>query len=143
MPEAFTTVRAWREAVASGATSAEAACQAALDRIDASHGTLHAFRDVSAERALTRARALDRQAGPKGPLHGVPVAIKDNMVVAGETATAGSRILDGYVSPFTATVVDRLEAAGAVIVGKTICDEFSMGSSTENCAFGPAKTPGT
>ncbi|MEO7192490.1 MAG: Asp-tRNA(Asn)/Glu-tRNA(Gln) amidotransferase subunit GatA [Vicinamibacterales bacterium] len=135
------TARGLRDAIAAGSVSAEAACQAALDRIAATADALHAFREVQGERALERARQLDRQTAPPGVLHGVPIALKDNMVVTGETTTAGSRMLEHYVSPFTATVVDRLEAAGAVIVGKTICDEFSMGSSTENCAFGPAHNP--
>jgi aspartyl-tRNA(Asn)/glutamyl-tRNA(Gln) amidotransferase subunit A len=74
-------------------------------------------------------------------LHGVPVAIKDNIVARGTVATAGSRMLDGYVSPYDASVVEQLERAGAVIVGKTVCDEFAMGSSTENCAFGPSRNP--
>ena len=97
-----------------------------------------------AERALDRARALDAQqkAGATlGPLHGVPVAIKDNMCTAGVPTTASSRILRGYVPPYTATVVSRLEAAGAVVIGKTNLDEFAMGSSTENSALGPTRNP--
>jgi aspartyl-tRNA(Asn)/glutamyl-tRNA(Gln) amidotransferase subunit A len=124
-----------------GETSAETLCQQALDRIEAEDGSLHAFQLVSRERALARARALDRTRVPAGPLHGIPVALKDNLAVRGMVTTAGSRILESYVSPFDATVVEKLEAAGAVIVGKTICDEFAMGSSTENCAFGPSLNP--
>lgn len=101
---------------------------------------LSAFQHVATERATARAAALDA-AGGTGPLHGVPVAIKDNMVARGIPTTAGSKILDGYISPFDATVVARLEAAGAVIVGTTRCDEFAMGSSTENCAYGPVRNP--
>ncbi|MCC7008582.1 MAG: Asp-tRNA(Asn)/Glu-tRNA(Gln) amidotransferase subunit GatA [Acidobacteria bacterium] len=141
MIDPFVTARALRDAIASRAISAEAACRAALDRIAATDNRLHAFHEVHAEKALSRARALDRLPGPAGPLHGVPVALKDNIAAAGAVTTAGSRILERYVSPFDATVVQRLDAAGAVIVGNTICDEFAMGSSTENCAFGPARNP--
>jgi aspartyl-tRNA(Asn)/glutamyl-tRNA(Gln) amidotransferase subunit A len=136
-----TSARAIRDAIASGTTTAEAVCRSALERIDALNGRLHAFHLVTADRAIERARALDRQGSSGGPLHGVPIALKDNMAVRGGVTTAGSRILEHHVSPFDATVVTRLEAAGAVIVGKTICDEFSMGSSTENSAFGPARNP--
>jgi aspartyl-tRNA(Asn)/glutamyl-tRNA(Gln) amidotransferase subunit A len=116
-------------------TRVAAALGAINDRAD-----LSAFQHVAAERATARAAALDA-AGGTGPLHGVPVAIKDNMVARGIPTSAGSKILDGYVSPFDATVVARLEAAGAIIVGTTRCDEFAMGSSTENCAYGPVRNP--
>lgn len=135
------TAHALRDAIQAGTTTAEAACEAALARIVEVDGTLHAFHLVDAERALDRARALDRQGAPAGPLHGVPIALKDNLSVAGMKTTAGSKILEHYTPPYNATVVDRLEAAGAVILGKTICDEFSMGSSTENSAFGPSRNP--
>jgi aspartyl-tRNA(Asn)/glutamyl-tRNA(Gln) amidotransferase subunit A len=141
MSDAPLTARAARDAIVAGTTTAEAVCVAALETIAAANPTLHAFHHVDAERALARARALDRQDGPRGPLHGVPVALKDNITVAGMLTTAGSKILADYVPPYDATVVEKLEAAGAVIVGKTICDEFSMGSSTENSAFGPSRNP--
>ena len=130
--------------IASGETTAVAVCEAHLERIKATEPKLSAFNTVTAERALDRARALDAQqkaGAPLGPLHGVPVAIKDNMCTAGVPTTASSRILRGYVPPYNATVVSRLEAAGAVMVGKTNLDEFAMGSSTENSALGPTKNP--
>ncbi len=135
------TARDVRDRILQGTTTAEAECEAALARIAERDGPLHAFHFVDAERALARARALDVAGGPRGPLHGVPVALKDNITVAGMQTTAGSKMLADYVAPYDATVVGKLEAAGAVIVGKTICDEFSMGSSTENSAFGPARNP--
>lgn len=141
MSDPFLTARATRDAIAARSLSAEEAVQHALDRIAARDGALHAFQSVDAEAALARARALDRTGTTTGPLHGVPIAIKDNIVKRGAVSSAGSRILEHYVSPFDATVVQKLEAAGAVIVGATVCDEFAMGSSTENCAFGPARNP--
>ena len=115
--------------------------EAALARITAAQPALQAFQHIAADRALARADALDRAGTPAGPLHGLPIALKDNMVARGITTTAGSKILEGYQSPYDATVVERLEAAGAVIVGTTRCDEFAMGSSTDNCAYGPAHNP--
>jgi aspartyl-tRNA(Asn)/glutamyl-tRNA(Gln) amidotransferase subunit A len=131
-----------RSAVADGRVSAVDLCRQALARINAIDGQLHAFHTVAAERALERAAIVDRERSrPDKPLLGVPMALKDNMCTAGLKTTAGSRLLRDYVPPYDATVVDRLERAGAVIVGKTICDEFAMGSSTEHSGFGPARNP--
>src|SRR5688572_27155664 len=107
VPETFATARAVRDAIAARECSAEEVCRAALDRIAAVDAGLHAFHLVDADRALDRARALDRQTAPLGPLHGVPIAIKDNIVVRDMTTTAGSRILEGFRPPYDATVVER------------------------------------
>jgi aspartyl-tRNA(Asn)/glutamyl-tRNA(Gln) amidotransferase subunit A len=126
--------------ITDGATTAVAACEQALDRIKRIEPSLCAFNTVMAEHALERARALDAQ-GPGGPMHGVPIAIKDNICTAGVPTTASSKILAGFIPPYSATVVERLEQAGAVIIGKTNLDEFAMGSSTENSALGASKNP--
>ena len=141
MLDPYATAVALRDAIARRELSAEAACRHTLDRITTADPALHAFLHVDAERAIDRARMLDRSSTPAGPLHGVPIALKDNIAVRGMKTTAGSRVLENYVSPFDATVVRRLEGAGAVIVGKTVCDEFAMGSSTEHCAYGPSRNP--
>jgi aspartyl-tRNA(Asn)/glutamyl-tRNA(Gln) amidotransferase subunit A len=122
-------------------TAVRPVIEAALARIEASQPTLQAFQEVATARALARADALDHADSPVGPLHGLPLALKDNIVARGVTTSAGSKILEGYQSPYDATVVERLEAAGAVIMGTTRCDEFAMGSSTDNCAYGPAHNP--
>jgi aspartyl-tRNA(Asn)/glutamyl-tRNA(Gln) amidotransferase subunit A len=132
-----------RSQIASGDLSAVEVCAEALDRIDRL-AALNAFLSVMAESALAKARQLDRDAragATLGPLAGSVIAVKDNMVTAGTRTTAGSHILNNYIPPYTATAVARLEAAGAIIIGKTNCDEFAMGSSNENSAYGPVKNP--
>jgi aspartyl-tRNA(Asn)/glutamyl-tRNA(Gln) amidotransferase subunit A len=117
---------------------------ASLAAIAAHDGALGAFLAVDEAGARAAAEAADaRRAGgdSRGPLDGVPVAVKDNMLTEGVVTTAGSRILEGYVPPYSATVVEKLRAAGAVIVGKLNCDEFAMGSSNENSAYGLCRNP--
>jgi aspartyl-tRNA(Asn)/glutamyl-tRNA(Gln) amidotransferase subunit A len=131
-------------AVAARQVSAEEVARAHLDRIAARDGSLGAYLHVTPERALAQARRVDAALAAGGappPLAGVPVAVKDILDIAGVPTTCGSRILEGYRPPFTATVVERLEAAGAVVLGKTNMDEFAMGSSTENSAYRPTRNP--
>jgi aspartyl-tRNA(Asn)/glutamyl-tRNA(Gln) amidotransferase subunit A len=117
--------------------------QAALDRIVAVDNDIKAYLTLAPELALEQAAEADNQRGngKDGPLLGVPLAIKDVICVEGLPTTCGSRILEEYVPPFSATVVERLRAAGAVLLGKTNTDEFAMGSSTENSAFFPTHNP--
>ena len=137
------TVREVRDAVRSRARSAADVCRDALARIEAIDPQLNAFNTVVADRAMARAQEIDREPDRwrDAPLAGVPVALKDNLCTRGVRTTASSRMLEHYVPPYDATVVSRLERAGAVIVGKTNCDEFAMGSSNENSAFGPVRNP--
>ena len=134
------TARALAKEIKDGNSTATAAVERSLDRIKHLEPKLSAFNTVMAERALERARSLDK-AAPTGALHGVPIAIKDNMCTAGVPTTASSKILAGFIPPYNATVVERLERAGAIVIGKTNLDEFAMGSSTENSALGPTKNP--
>jgi aspartyl-tRNA(Asn)/glutamyl-tRNA(Gln) amidotransferase subunit A len=113
-----------------------------LERIDR-HGELNAFINVDRERALAQARSADEQiaSGKAGPLTGIPLAHKDIFCTDGMPTTCGSKILANFVAPYDATVIERFNAAGAVILGKTNMDEFAMGSSTENSYFGPVRNP--
>jgi aspartyl-tRNA(Asn)/glutamyl-tRNA(Gln) amidotransferase subunit A len=138
------TARQIREDVASGRRSAVEVTRAAIERMESVNPALNAFNLIPADRALASAAEVDRRrkrGEAPGALAGVPVAIKDNICVRGMRSTASSRILQDYVPPYDATVIQRLEAAGAVIVSKTNCDEFGFGSSNENSAFGPVRNP--
>src|SRR5438105_806468 len=137
------TIREVRDAVRTRARSAVDVAREALERIDALDGRLNAFNTVAADRARARADAIDRdpERWRDAPLAGVPIAIKDNICTRGLRTTASSRMLEHFVPPFDATVVARLEQAGAIVVGKTNCDEFAMGSSNETSAFGPVHNP--
>ncbi|MBV9291885.1 MAG: Asp-tRNA(Asn)/Glu-tRNA(Gln) amidotransferase GatCAB subunit A, partial [Frankiales bacterium] len=126
--------------IASRETSAVEVAEAHLARIDAVDGNVHAFLHVDRDGALRQAARVD--AGEvTGPLAGVPLALKDVIVTAGVPTTAGSRILDGWVPPYDATIVERMRDAGIVVLGKTNMDEFAMGSSTEHSAYGPSHNP--
>ena len=137
------TARDIRDRVRARARSAADECRDHFAHIDAIEPSLHAFNTLTRDAAIARAEAIDRDFDRwrDAPLVGVPIAIKDNICTRGVRTTASSRMLEHYVPPYSATVVPRLERAGAIIVGKTNCDEFAMGSSTENSAFGPTRNP--
>ncbi|XAM00031.1 Asp-tRNA(Asn)/Glu-tRNA(Gln) amidotransferase subunit GatA [Phycisphaeraceae bacterium D3-23] len=135
-----TTLIELRDAIAGKQCSAQEATRAYLDRIDTHNESLNAFRDRMTDYALDRAKAVD-EGRVTGKLAGVPIAIKDCMCHTEGTTACSSRMLEHYRSPFVATAVRKLEDEGAVILGKTNMDEFAMGSSTENSAFGVSRNP--
>jgi aspartyl-tRNA(Asn)/glutamyl-tRNA(Gln) amidotransferase subunit A len=131
-------------AVARRERTAEDVARTFLDRAERSASRLGTYLHRDAERTLAQARAVDKriESGEKlSPLAGVPVALKDNLCTRGVPTTCGSKILEGYLPPYDAHVVEKLRAAGAVFTGKTNCDEFAMGSSTENSAYFPTRNP--
>jgi aspartyl-tRNA(Asn)/glutamyl-tRNA(Gln) amidotransferase subunit A len=144
MTKPFATVVDIAADIASGKTSAVEVLEQHLARITEREGEIHAFNLVTTDQARATAQQVDadiKSGKPVGALAGVPVALKDNMCTRGIETTCSSKILEGWKPPYDATVVTRLQQAGAVMVGKTNLDEFAMGSSTENSAFGPTKNP--
>ena len=126
--------------VAKKELKAEEVIRAYLERIEKQEPAVAAFISVEGEKALERAKAVDRKR-EKGSLAGVPVAVKDNILIQGLRATCGSRILENFIAPYSATVIERLAAEDAVFIGKTNLDEFGMGSSTESSAFFITRNP--
>jgi aspartyl-tRNA(Asn)/glutamyl-tRNA(Gln) amidotransferase subunit A len=138
------TLAELRAGIAAGATKAADLAASYYERIEKKNPRLNVYLSLTKERAMEQARRVDAAAAkgnPLGPLAGIPVGIKDVLVMRGAPATAGSKILEGYRPPYDATPVSKLEAAGAVLLGKLNCDEFAMGSSNENSAYGPVRNP--
>jgi aspartyl-tRNA(Asn)/glutamyl-tRNA(Gln) amidotransferase subunit A len=133
-----------RAAVRQAKPSAVELAELCFKQIESQNPAINAYLTLSRERALDSAEAVDqlvKEGSPLPPLAGVPIGVKDVLTMKGSPATAGSRILEGYQPPYDATVVARLAAAGAVLVGKLNCDEFAMGSSNENSGYGPVRNP--
>ena len=119
-------------------------CQTTFERIEKINPKLNAFLTLNQEKALAKAKHLDQELSESqelSPLFGVTIAVKDNICTEGLRTTCGSKILENFIPPYSATVIERLNNAGAIIVGKTNCDEFAMGSSNENSAYGPVHNP--
>src|SRR5512146_114048 len=138
------TIESARTAVLERKTTAVALAESFYKKIDNEDPKIGAYLTLTRDRALQKAAQIDAIADkgdPLPPLAGVPIAIKDVMVIAGVRATAGSKILSNFVSPYDCTAVARLEAAGAIVLGKTNCDEFAMGSSNENSGYYPVHNP--
>ncbi len=138
------TIDAARDAIQQRTTTARALAESYYARIAAADDTIGAFLSLSRERAFAQAERIDhlaRRGDPLPPLAGVPMGIKDVLMTRGLVTTAGSKILQNFVAPYDATAVARLEAAGAVVLGKLNCDEFAMGSSNENSAYRPVRNP--
>jgi aspartyl-tRNA(Asn)/glutamyl-tRNA(Gln) amidotransferase subunit A len=144
-PLAFLTIHEARDLLDGGQVSSEELTAAALARIDSQEDRVHAFVSLTRERALDSARDFDRRRatgeGPRSSLDGIPMSLKDVLITNGVTTTCGSKHLENFVPPFDGTVPAKLAQSGAVLLGKNNCDEFAMGSSTENSAWGPSRNP--
>jgi len=145
MPELHTlTIKDIHDGLTRKDFSATELVEAFLRRIRSTNTGLNAFLSVEEDSARAQATATDKKISRKeaiGPLEGVPLAIKDNMLIRSMQATAGSKILENYIAPYDATVIAKLRSAGGIFLGKTNCDEFAMGSSGENSAYGPTRHP--
>src|SRR5689334_18721014 len=138
------TIDSTRTAIAEKQFTASGLVEEFCKKIKAEDGDIHAYLTLSEDRALQQAARIDRLAAkgdPLPPLGGVPMGIKDVMVTKGVRSTAGSKALENFIPPYDCTAVARLEAAGAIVLGKMNCDEFAMGSSNENSAYGPVRNP--
>ena len=138
------TLAVLRAEIAAGHTRATDLAASYFERIASVNPRLNVYLSLTRERALEQAARVDdavARGNPLGPLAGIPIGIKDTLVMKGAPATAGSKILEGYKPPYDATSVAKLEAAGAVLLGKLNCDEFAMGGSNENSAYGPVRNP--
>ncbi len=143
MPVTFSTIAQIAQALRAKNISSAEITRLFLERINRHDGVLNAFITVSAEQALRRAELADKElrSGAPGPLTGVPIAHKDIFCTRGLKTSCGSRMLDNFIAPYDATVVQRLAAAGAIMIGKTTLDEFAMGSSSETSFYGPVRNP--
>ena len=144
MNVAALTIEAIRDGLRSKSFSAAELAKRALDFASEGNAKTNAYISFSPERAMNAAEAVDRKLAAgvdPGPLAGVPIAVKDVIVTKGVRTTCGSKLLEHYIPPYDATAVERMEAAGGVIVGKANCDEFAMGGSNENSAYGPVRNP--
>src|SRR3989344_4842438 len=137
------TIAEARRALDAKEYSALELTEAYLDAIAKKDKEIHAYLEVWADSAHEEAKAADAMiaAGKSQPLTGIPLALKDNLLVEGRVASSASKILENYVASYDATVVAKLKSHGAVFLGRTNMDEFAMGSSTENSAYGPTKNP--
>jgi len=138
------TLEELRAGIAAGRTKAADLAASYYERIEKKNPRLNVYLSLTKERALAQAARVDEQAAkgdPLPPLAGIPIGIKDVLVMKGAPATAASKILEGYQPPYDCTAVKKLEEAGAVLLGKINCDEFAMGSSNENTAYGPVRNP--
>src|SRR3989440_3481259 len=139
MSDTKNDIESLRNRISSGETTARAVVESSANAAENLNESLNAFLEIDRAGALKRAEEIT--SATNLPLAGIPIAIKDNLCVRGMQTSCGSRILGDYHPPYDATVIERLLGAGAIVVGKTNCDEFAMGSSNENSAFGPVKNP--